>query len=114
MTAAQFRKIALSLHGAVEASHMGHPDFRANGKVFATLGNPAQNLGMVKLPLDRQKELLQTDPAAFYPATGAWGRAGCTMVRLECADEEKLGEALTAAWQVVRSKASAEKQPRKP
>jgi len=29
MTAADFRKLALSFPDTVESSHMGHPDFRA-------------------------------------------------------------------------------------
>jgi hypothetical protein len=32
-----FRRIALSLPGAAESWHMGHPDFRLNGRIFATL-----------------------------------------------------------------------------
>ena len=37
MTEAAYRKIALCLDGVKEASHMGHPDFRVGGRVFATL-----------------------------------------------------------------------------
>ena len=37
MTGDAFRDLALALDGAIEASHMGHPDFRANGRIFATL-----------------------------------------------------------------------------
>jgi len=40
MTPKEFRRIALSMPDAVEASHMGHPDFRVGGKVFATIGYP--------------------------------------------------------------------------
>ncbi|RPH59540.1 MAG: MmcQ/YjbR family DNA-binding protein, partial [Acidobacteria bacterium] len=35
MTADDFRRIALGLEGAIEAVHMGHPDFRINGRIFA-------------------------------------------------------------------------------
>jgi hypothetical protein len=38
MTADDFREIALSMQDAEERSHMGHPDFRANGRIFSTLG----------------------------------------------------------------------------
>ena len=37
MTPEAFRELALDLPEAVEASHMGHPDFRVGGKIFATL-----------------------------------------------------------------------------
>ena len=36
MTADDFRRITLALEGAVEKAHMGHPDFRVNGRIFAT------------------------------------------------------------------------------
>ena len=99
MTAEQFREIALSLPDAEESSHMGHPDFRRLGKVFATLADPAKGLAMVKVPPDQQPHFLEVDPQAFFAASGAWGRAGCTMVRLQSANLEMIGEAMTAAWQ---------------
>jgi hypothetical protein len=37
MDAADFRRIALSLQGVEEGSHMGSPDFRVGGRIFATL-----------------------------------------------------------------------------
>ena len=40
MTAAEFRRLALSLPEAEEREHMHHPDFRVGGKIFATLGYP--------------------------------------------------------------------------
>ena len=49
MSADEFRRLALSLPEAAEASHMDHPDFRVRGKIFATLGYPADGWGMVKL-----------------------------------------------------------------
>ena len=47
MTAKEFRRIALGLTDAIEGSHMGHPDFRVNGRIFATL-HPDNKFGMVK------------------------------------------------------------------
>jgi len=52
MTAAEFRRFALSLPDAIEASHMGHPDFRVGGKIFATLGYPHRAIGVVILTPD--------------------------------------------------------------
>ena len=37
MTPNDFRRIALSLEGAEEGSHMGAADFRVGGRIFATL-----------------------------------------------------------------------------
>ena len=100
MTANQFRRIALGMSGAVEGSHMDHPDSRANGRIFATLDH--ENVrGMVKLTPEQQEEFIRNDPGTFEPASGAWGRQGCTMVRLSKADEAIVGEAMTLAWQAV-------------
>ena len=77
---------------------MGHPDFRVNGRIFATI-HPDPAYGMVKLTPDQQQEFIRDHPAVFAPENGAWGRAGCTRVRFDAADEEMLGAALTLARQ---------------
>jgi hypothetical protein len=96
----EFRRIALGMTGAVEGSHMAHPDFRANGKIFATL-YPDNKAGMVKLTPEQQQEFLRANPGMFAPAAGAWGRQGCTTVNLAAADEATIGEAMTLAWQAT-------------
>ncbi len=98
MTADQFRSLALSLPGVSENSHVGHPDFRVGGKIFATLGYPAEGWGMVKLTPAQQKQFLREQPDIFVPASGAWGRQGSTTVRLTAATKAKLQSALLAAW----------------
>ena len=98
MTAGDFRRIALGMDGAVEASHMNHPDFRANGKIFATI-HPDNAQGMVKLTPEQQERFIREHPAMFHPAARAWGRQGCTMVTFANAKEEVVGEAMTLAWQ---------------
>ena len=98
MTPNQFRRIALGMNGAIEGSHMDHPDFRANGRIFATI-YPDSRRGMVKLTPEQQQEFIRSDPDTFEPASGAWGRQGCTTVRLSTADEATVGEAMTLAWQ---------------
>jgi hypothetical protein len=98
MTAEEFRELALSFDGAAEGSHMGHPDFRVGGKIFATL-SPDPTCGMAKLTPQQQRDLLETYPEAFKPAAGRWGLAGATLVILDHATTEIAGEALTLAWQ---------------
>ena len=100
MTPNDFRRLALQMPDAIEGEHMAHPDFRAHGRIFATL-HPDGKQGMVKLTPDQQHTLLHENPATFTPASGAWGRQGCTMVRLSSVDEETLGEAMTLAWQLA-------------
>lgn len=98
MNANQFRTMVLRMQGAVEGAHMRHPDFRANGRIFATLTEDGSH-GMVTLTPDQQQEFIAADARTFQPASGAWGRQGCTMVRLATADPETVGEAITLAWQ---------------
>jgi hypothetical protein len=100
MTADDFREIALSLEDSTEKSHMGHPDFRANGRIFSTLG-PGEKWGMVKLAPEEQHEFMRLHPKVFSPASGAWGRQGCTTVRLEAADKASVRAAMLLAWQHV-------------
>jgi len=114
MTPAAFRRIALSLPGAVEGAHMGHADFRADGKVFATLGWPDKDWGMVKLAPELQDAVVSAEPDAFKPANGAWGRQGSTMVCLAKVDAATLKDAIKSAWQGVsaaKPKAGAKKKP---
>jgi len=47
-TDTDFRRVALALTDAVESAHMGHPDFRVNGRIFATL-HADMKFGMVAL-----------------------------------------------------------------
>jgi hypothetical protein len=113
LSADDFRRIALGMKGVVESAHMGHPDFRANGRIFATLHDDHQ-WGMVKLTPDEQRSFVRDEPAAFKPENGAWGRAGCTAVRLSAVDEDTLGEVLTLAWRAAADRAPRRKATRRP
>jgi hypothetical protein len=99
VTPNEFRKIALSFAEASERAHMGHPDFRAGGKIFATLGYPDDRIGVVMLTPEEQEKFVGAYPKMFTPVTGAWGRRGSMRVNLDAADGKILREALTAAWQ---------------
>ena len=100
MTAKVFRRIALGMDGAIESAHMNHPDFRAaNGRIFATLTQDEKR-GMASLTPDQQADFMARSDA-FSPAAGAWGRGGSTLIDLEKADKELVGEAITLAWQRV-------------
>jgi len=96
--ARDFRRIVLALTDAIEGSHMGHPDFRVNGRIFASLRQDERH-GMVILTPEQQARFIEDYPAAFQPESGAWGRSGCTRVDLATVDEEALGEAATLARQ---------------
>ena len=105
MTREQFRRMALGLPGSSEQSHMGHPDFRVRGKIFATLDYPEPGWAMVKLLPDQQSYFVEREPRSFLPASGNWGRKGSTNVRLKAASAQKVHPALEAAWKNVAPKA---------
>ena len=107
--AGAFRRIALGMKDAVEGAHMGHPDFRVGGRIFATLHADGRH-GMVKLPPDEQTRVVREHPSAFTPENGAWGREGSTRVSLAAVDEDTLGEALTLAWRNVAARAKAKRR----
>jgi hypothetical protein len=98
MTPTEFRRLALSLPAAIESAHMGHPDFRVRGKIFATLAFPGKEWGCVMLTPDEQEFFVNAKPRTFTPAPGAWGRAGSTQVRLRLAPKGMVREAMVAAW----------------
>ena len=99
MTANDFRRAALALPGAEEKAHMGHPDFRVGGKIFATLSYPDERFGALMLTPQQQERLVKRSPKAFQPAAGAWGRAGSTYVLLRLASRAVVVPALESAWQ---------------
>ena len=98
MTAAEFRRIALSMPEAEESAHMSHPDFRVGGKIVATLGYPDENHGMVILPPEEQEGLVRAYREVFAPAKGAWGTRGSTAVSLSAVDRTTLKRAIEVAW----------------
>jgi hypothetical protein len=101
MTAGAFRKLALAMPESVEVGHMGHPDFRVGGKVFATLGYPDEAWAMVKLTPEQQEAFVAADSVAFAPVKGGWGQRGATSVLLRRAKTARVRTALTAAWRNV-------------
>ena|SRR5437868_6708313 len=98
MKANDFRRIALSMPEAYESAHMHHPDFRVDGKIFATLGYPDADHGVVVLPPEEQKRFVKSDSVAFTPAKGTWGLQGSTCVRLDAVDVPALRRAMEIAW----------------
>jgi len=83
MTAAEFRRMALSLPDAIEASHMGHPDFRVGGKIFATLGYPRRAVGMGALTPEQQELFVRSEPKTFTPVPGGWPAFGLIVSEVE-------------------------------
>jgi hypothetical protein len=100
MNVADFRRIALSLPGAEESSHMGQPDFRVDSRIFATLASAKQGYGNLILTLEQQSAFVEEMPDVFLPIPGGWGRMGVTHIRLAEASEDVLYGALHTAWKL--------------
>ena len=104
MSSDRFRRIALGLPEVIEGAHQGHADFRVGKRIFATLGYPDEDWGMVKLTVEQQSVLTEAEPEIFRPVPGGWGKGGATNVRLAKADATTLKSALTMAWQNIAEK----------
>ena len=104
MNADDFRRIALSLEGAEEGSHMGQPDFRVGGRIFGTLASAHLGYGNLMLTPEQQQDFVRESPEVFLPVPGGWGRMGATHIRLAAADEDVLSGALRVAWKLREEK----------
>src|ERR687888_2223214 len=112
MTAADFRRLALSLAGEEEYSHAGSPAFRVGGRKFASLASQAQGYGNLMLTLEQQTAFVEEAPEIFLPIPGGWGKMGHTHIRLAAASEDVLTGALRAAWK-LRIDKNAKTNPKK-
>ena len=111
MNVDDFRRIALSLEGAEESSHMGQPDFRVGGRIFATLASADQGYGNLRLTVEQQAAFVEELPEVFIPIAAGWGRMGMTHIVLAAAHENVLAGALRTAWKlrVEKNKKSGQK-----
>jgi hypothetical protein len=114
MTAAGFRRIALSLEGVEEYSHAGLPAFRVGGRKFASLASQAKGYGNLMLTLEQQAAFLEEAPEIFLPIPGGWGKMGHTHIRLSAASEDVLTGALRTAWKLRIDKNRKDKPKDKP
>jgi hypothetical protein len=110
----RFRRLALALPGAIESSHMDHPDFRLNNRIFATLSGQEKGCGVLKLTTEQQQAFIAEQPEIFSPVQGGWGRMGMTYIHLKEADESIMTGALKTAYQNLQAKQSQKKSPKKP
>ncbi|MFN7993270.1 MAG: MmcQ/YjbR family DNA-binding protein [Bryobacteraceae bacterium] len=100
MNAEDFKRIALSLEGVEEGSHMGAVDFRVGGRIFATLASRKRGYGNLMLTPEQQSAFVGEAPDVFLPIPGGWGRMGMTHIRLAAANEDVLAGALRTAWKL--------------
>ncbi len=79
---------------------MGSPDFRVEGKIFATLAHQQKGYGNLMLSPEQQAVFVEEQPEVFLPVAGGWGRKGVTHIRLAAANEDVLAGALHTAWKL--------------
>ena len=112
MTAADFRRIALSLKGVEEYSHARLPAFRVAGRKFASLASQARGYGNLMLTLERQAAFVEEAPESFLPIPGGWGKVGHPYIRLAASEDVLTGALRTARkLRIVRMQRQAEKTP---
>src|SRR5438270_1181044 len=101
VTVATARKMILSMPEAEQSRHMGHPDFRLNNKIFATLW-PAEARAVVKIAPEDQAVLLKKSPKTF--STNAWSKHGWTNVHLDHIDVKLFRNLVEDSWRGVAPK----------
>ena len=107
MTAADFRRIALSFPDVDEHEHAGQPAFTVGGRRFAGLASVAQGYGNLTLTPEVQAEFVADAPDVFVPIPGGFGRMGHTHIILAAADKETLHDALLTAYKLRVAKNAA-------
>jgi len=90
------KSLVLSLPEVQSSVHMDVPDFRVNGKIFATL--PSNQHLVLKLTVEQQKMVISSDPGLFAPVDDAWGERGWTIADIAALDEAEALSSVIMAW----------------
>jgi hypothetical protein len=98
MTAAAFRKLALSLPQATEAPHFERVSFRVGKKIFATMTAGGDEAMVRVAPRQRLYALLKAQPQIFFSYGGWTERNGSCGVHLAKIDGAQMRELLVDSW----------------
>jgi hypothetical protein len=108
VTAASFRKLALSFKGAVEYKHFDVQAFKVK-RIFATLDEKNKRVCLMLSPID-QNVFCAFDANVMYPVPNKWGKAGATYVELKSVRKDMLIDALRQSYEKsIEKKAKAKK-----
>ena len=102
-TAADLRRLALTLPGTTEAPHFDRAAFKV-ARIYVTLAPDKRSANFMFTP-DEQALKCTVAPDAFKPVPNAWGAKGATTATLAKLSAAELKAALAMAW--------AHAQPRK-
>src|SRR5687768_15288070 len=101
-TAADLRRIALSLEGTTEAPHFERTAFKV-ARIYVTVP-PDGRTANFNFTRDEQELKCAILPEAFTPIDNAWGRQGWTTATLSALTEDDLRSALEMAWAHAQKK----------
>jgi len=104
-TAADLRRITLSLAGTTEAPHFDRIAFKV-ARIYATLASDRLTANL-KFSPDEQEFKCMLAPDAFAPVPNAWGKQGWTTVTLAAVKVAELRDALETAWRHAAPSAKA-------
>lgn len=101
-TAADVRKLALSLEGTTEHPHFERAAFKVR-RIYATLAGDGKSFNL-KLTPEEQEFKTMLAPEVFTPIPNKWGTSGWTTVDLKVIGKAELKAALEMAWEHGRAK----------
>ncbi len=84
MTANDFRRMALGMEGAIESSHMDHPDFRVEQSDLRDAPRTTIDSAWWRCTPDEQQDVhALASVGVLERESGAWGLQGATRVHLD-------------------------------
>lgn len=115
VTRAQYRRIALSLPGAVEASSYGKPSFLIVRKFLTRWRDEENAIVLIVDSIDERDMLLEADPETFF-ITDHYRNYPSVLAYASRIDAKTLRGMLQRRWQKIAPKklvAAAASKPRK-
>jgi hypothetical protein len=101
-TAADVRKLAMSLEGTTEHAHFDRAAFKVK-RIYATLAADGKSLNLKLTPEEQEFKTLLA-PELFAAIPNKFGLAGWTTVDLRAVGTVELKAALVLAWEHGRAK----------
>ena len=98
-----FRQLVLSFPETTEEPHFEKTSFRIRKKIFATLSENNKTAVLKFSEID-QSVFCSFNNTIIYPANGAWGKQGWTIIDLKKVRKNMLKDALTTAYSEVAPK----------
>ncbi|MGI9147739.1 MAG: MmcQ/YjbR family DNA-binding protein [Chloroflexota bacterium] len=101
ITAAKVRELVDGLPGAQESAHHGHPDFRVQNKIFATLSH-LEDRAALRLSQLEARELASRRPGVFRLVSDREPYSFVSVL-LDTVDEDEFADLIEQAWKLRAS-----------